>query len=95
MLITPEGKYIHGGLLSRLFSEMPHVKEFQVVQRSINSLDVYIIPELNFDERDFDQMRSAITSRSPGWILNIHIVDMIERTGAGKYKFVINEVSNV
>jgi len=92
MLITPEGKHIHGEYITHLFWEVPHIKEFQVVQREINRLTFNIVPEDGFDEKRLDYVRTVISSRSKGWNIDFRFVDAIDRSRAGKYKFIINEL---
>lgn len=92
MLITPEGKHIHGEYITHIFWEIPHVKVFQVVQKKIDQLTFNIVPEDGFDEKSLDYVRAVIGSRSKGWNIEFQFVDAIDRTRAGKYKFIINEL---
>lgn len=92
MLITPEGRHIHGEYISHIFGRLSHVREFQVIQTEIDQLVFNIVPELGFDEKCLDYIRSVVGSRSKGWRLQFQFVDAIERTGAGKYKFIINKL---
>jgi phenylacetate-CoA ligase len=92
MLVTPEGKHIHGEYITHIFWEIPHVKEFQVVQKEINRLTFNVVPEEGFDEKQLDRIREVVAKRSPGWDIEFNYVDAIERTGAGKYKFIINNL---
>lgn len=94
MLVTPEGKHIHGEYITHIFWEIPHVKEFQVVQKEINRLTFNVVPEEGFDEKSLDYVRTVIGSRSKGWHVDFQFVDAIDRTRGGKYKFIINEVSH-
>lgn len=94
MLITPEGKNIHAMYITAIFWKIPHVKEFQVVQKEVGKLIINIVPEPAFDEKSLDYIRSVIATRSKGWDLEFHFVDAIDRNRAGKYKFVINEIGN-
>lgn len=92
MLLTPEGKYVHGEFFTHIFWEISGVKEFQVVQDSPERIIIKIIPEDGFDERETNKIKSYIKRRSEGWNVEFRLVDEIERTSAGKYKFVINEM---
>ncbi len=92
MLETPEGKYIHGEFFTHIFWEINGVKEFQTVQEKIDKIIIKIIPEEYFDEDQLDIIRKIIRKKSEGWNVEFKFVDKIERTGAGKYKFVINEI---
>lgn len=95
MLITPEGKHIHGEFFTHIFWEIPHVREFQIVQVALERLVIKIVPEPAFDEECLRGVQDIIHSRSPEWDVEFKLVDVIDRSRAGKYKFVINEVFNV
>lgn len=94
MLITPEGKHIHGSFLSIAIKGIPHVREFQIRQTKVDRLVFKIVPEPGFDEANLEHIRGAIKLRSIGWKIDLQLVDAIERTRAGKYKYVINEVQH-
>jgi phenylacetate-CoA ligase len=95
MLITPEGKHIHGSLISIAIKKIPHVKEFQIRQTAVDRLVFSIVPESGFNEAGLEHVRETILLRSPKWKVDFKLVDAIDRTRAGKYKFVINEISHV
>jgi phenylacetate-CoA ligase len=70
------------------------VKEYQVVQEKLDKIVIKIVPEEDFDEGQLDKIREIIKKRSEGWNVEFTFVDKIERTGAGKYKFIINEIGD-
>lgn len=95
ILITPEGKTVHGWFFLYIFWEHgTKIKEYQVIQKSKEIIIIKIVPEDGFDEKQLDQIRGIVNKRSPGWNIEFQIVDRIEKTGAGKFKFIINEVIN-
>lgn len=95
-LITPDGKYIHGWFFLYIFWEYcKGVKEYQVVQKTSKNIEIKMVIEDDFDEEQLDRIREIVAKRSPDWDIEFKHVDAIERTGAGKYKFIINEVSHV
>ena len=96
MLFTPDGKNIHGWFFLYIFWDYGKgIKEYQVVQETLKRIVIKIVPEEDFDESQLDRIRKVVAERSPGWDIEFKYVDMIERTGAGKYKFIINEVTHV
>jgi len=92
MLVTPEGKHIHGEFFTHIFWEVKGVREFQVVQDRTDHLKVRIIPEQGFDRSELDKVRAYIAARSKAWAVDFEEVDRIERAGSGKYRFVVREV---
>jgi len=95
MLETPEGKYIHGEFFTHIFWEIDGVKEFQVAQDRLDTIVIKIVPEADFDEKQLDTIREIVRERSEGWNVEFKFVDAIERTGAGKYKFIINNIGAI
>ena len=93
VLVTPEGKNIHGWFFLYIFWEYcKGIKEYQVVQEKIDKIIIKIVPEEDFDEAQLDKIREIIRKRSEGWKVEFKFVDKIERTGAGKYKFIISKI---
>jgi len=93
VLFTPEGKNIHGWFFLYIFWDYGQgIKEYQVVQETLEKIVVKIVPEEGFDEKQLDRIREVVAKRSPGWDIEFKYVDAIERTGAGKYKFIVNEL---
>ena len=92
MLQTPEGKFVHGEFFTHIFWEIRGVKEFQVIQTSLENIVVKIVADQDFDRKQLDTIRSIVKNRSEKWNLEFKFVDQIERTKAGKYKFIISEL---
>jgi phenylacetate-CoA ligase len=94
VLVTPEGKSIHGWFFLYIFWEQQGIAEYQVIQETLEKIVIKIVPDEGFDERQLDRIRRVVRSRSEGWNLEFRIVDRIERTGSGKYKFIKNNYIN-
>ena len=95
MLQTPEGKYIHGEFFTHIFWEVDGVKEFQVIQEALDRIVIKIVQEEDFDEKQLGKIREIVKERSEGWNIKFKLVDAIDRTKGGKYKFIINEIEEV
>ena len=93
MLTTPEGTAIHGEFFTHIFWDVRNVREFQVVQDRKDHLTIKIVPEPDFDKRELEDVRGLIAKRSPGWRVDFEITTSIDRTKAGKYRFVISEMT--
>lgn len=94
ILKTPEGKYVHGSFFSHIFWQMDNIKEFQIIQKSLDRLIVKIIPEDNFDKQQLEEIKRIVRSKSREWQVEFELTKTLPRTSAGKYKYVINEVSH-
>ncbi len=93
ILVTPEGKNIHGWFFLYIFWEYcKGIKEYQVIQEKLDKIVIKIVPEEDFDEKQLDKIREIVKKRSEGWNIEFKFVDKIKRTKAAKYKFIINEL---
>jgi len=91
---TPEGRIIHGEFFTHIFWEIGWAKQFQIIQKSKKRLIIKIVPNSreDIDNEDLEKMRSIISNRTGPMELEFEIVDEIETTPAGKWRFIINEI---
>lgn len=93
IFVTPEGKSVHGWFFLYIFWEHGQgIKEYQLVQTAIDKIKIKIVPDKNFDEKEIETIRKIIVSKSPQWDVQFEEVESIDRTQAGKYKFIINDM---
>lgn len=92
ILQTPEGKFIHGEFFTHIFWEIKGVLEFQIIQITLNKILIKVISDDDFDENEIDKIQNIIRKRSEEWDVEVKLVDKIDRTKGGKYRFIINEV---
>ncbi len=97
LIITPEGKNIHGEFFSHIFWQMTCFKQFQVVQESLDKLIIKVIPYPAVEQSKLYeevQMISEIVHMRTGIMkITIEQVDNIPTTEAGKQKFIVTKVS--
>lgn len=93
MLVTPEGKNVHGYLFVHMLRDYGNeIKEYQVVQETVDKIQIKLVVEDGFDMRYLDKIRDAMRVRSEGWNVEFKFVDKIGTTGSGKYKFIENKL---
>jgi phenylacetate-CoA ligase len=93
MLQTPEGKYVHGAFFnSYMFGEINGIIEFQVIQKLLEKIVIKLVVDEKFDEKQLESIRSLVKSKSQKWNVEFEIVNQIERTKGGKYKFILSEI---
>ncbi len=92
---TPEGRTIHGEFFTHIFWEIAWAKQFQIIQKSKERLVIKIVPNSreDIDNEDLERMKSIISNRTGTMELELEIVDEIETTPAGKWRFIIREGS--
>jgi len=93
ILTSPDGKHVHGWYLGMLVAEFwkDQVKEFQVVQETPTKIVFNIVPEPHFNERVLDTIQQNMFERGFTWELELKVVNSIDKTRAGKYRWVINK----
>jgi phenylacetate-CoA ligase len=94
-IITPEGKQIPGEYFHCLIIDLniQCIKEFQIVQKTINKLTVYILKNQNEKINDVDRFITQI-QKDVGERVEIELlyVSSIKRTPSGKLRHVISDI---
>jgi phenylacetate-CoA ligase len=93
-IYAPNGVKIHGEFFSHIFYEIDWVRQFQIVQRKMDELIIKIVPESNerINENDLSKLNQIIINRTGEMNIIIEIVDQIETTKSGKWKFIVREI---
>ncbi len=94
MLLTPEGNTISSLFFATILDETPAVREYQIVQESRDRITIKIAPGQHFCERQLEEIASVVKTRSETWNVEFNVVDRIEKTSAGKYKYVVNKIAD-
>jgi phenylacetate-CoA ligase len=90
-IVTPEGR--RAGRLDHAFKKATNVAEAQLVQHTIDALDVSIVPRAGFGEADRAAIEAELRLRLGSTIaIRFHTVDRIARTAAGKVRFAVSHV---
>nr|WP_321430913.1 phenylacetate--CoA ligase family protein [uncultured Methanolobus sp.] len=94
ILITPEGKSVHGWFFLYIMWQYCHgVKEYQVIQKQVDLIVIKLVIDDQFDEKQLNNIKEIVREKSDSWVLKFEFVDKIERTKAGKLKFIISELN--
>jgi phenylacetate-CoA ligase len=93
ILQTPEGKAVHGWFLLYIFWKYGKgIKEYQVIQDRLDHLLIKMVIEDGFEENQLYVVQQILKQKSNAWSVDFVFVNKIERTKAGKYKFIISEL---
>ena len=96
MIKTPDGRFVPGEFFPHLMKEFKEIKQFQVIQKSLDNLVIKIIKNGSFNNGRLkflqDEARNVL-----GQNINIDIqfVDEIPLTATGKFRVTISEISQV
>lgn len=90
LVITRDGRQMvrfHG-----IFVGIPHIREGQVIQESIDRFRLKVVTDEGFNEDDQKLLHKRFKDRIGEIHLEIERVDAIERTKRGKFKAVISNI---
>lgn len=93
VITTKDGRLISSSILTHPFKPMKNVSESQIVQENRDTIRIKIVRRAGYDDSDTEYLINEIGMRI-GREMNIHIefVDEIERTAAGKFRWVVSKV---
>jgi len=93
VVMTPEGRYV--GRLDFIFKPITTVQEAQIIQETINKIVIRVVPLTNYTIKDREKIISIIKQYLGTSIkYAIEEVPSLERTKAGKVKYVISNIQN-
>lgn len=86
---------IRVGRLDHIFKDMVNVSEAQIRQLKAGAISILIVRGASFTERDEGRLRQEIAKRLGSDLrVGVEYVDRIERTRAGKVRFVVSEMGD-
>ena len=97
-IITPEGKYIPGEYFHYIIIDhhIHGIKEFQILQKSINKLTVYIVKNPNEKTNDVNRFINLIQKEAGENVeIELEYTSLIKRTSSGKLRHVISKVNKL
>lgn len=82
---TASGKFMVVHFFTGIFEFIPEIKQFRVIQRTINEIEIEYIPDNNFDNRKLDEIRFKIQEHlKEAFPISFRKVDFIPATKSGK-----------
>lgn len=88
-----DGIIIYGERFTHIFYFKNHVKQFQVIQRSLDEILVKIVPTLPIEDWMLEQIRNEIREVMGEIDINFDVCSEIDKTVTGKRRYTICEVS--
>lgn len=90
-VVTPDGRHV--GRLDHAFKAAFNVREAQIIQETIESIDIKIVPRREFQPDDIGPILDELRLRLGHEIaVRVLLVESIPRTSSGKFRFVISRV---
>jgi phenylacetate-CoA ligase len=93
-LITPGGRVLHALAIIYPLRESPLVKQFQVVQETVDRIVLRIVPERELSADEIQGLiKKARLAVGGGVEVAVDCVGEIPRLASGKYRYVISNVA--
>ncbi|PCI66331.1 MAG: hypothetical protein COB38_10270 [Gammaproteobacteria bacterium] len=94
--VKPDGSKIHGEYFTHLFYELPQVKQFQMIQQSLEQIDLKIVETSSQTDHDYLEPIIFKTKAMLGEQVqvDVEILDEIKPTSTGKLLFTISKISD-
>ncbi len=90
---TPIGGKIPGELFPHLFKEFPGIEKFQVTQKSIEKIIIFLVINDKFSDQNLEQIKTEINRYSHGSLnITFNKVPDIPLTTSGKHRVTICEI---
>jgi len=95
MLMTPEGEYIGSASMSVVFELVNNIQEVQIIQNKMDEIIVKVVKLENFNKYDLNLLKDRLKERLGSKVsIKVIFVNQIKRTRAGKFKFIISNITN-
>jgi phenylacetate-CoA ligase len=93
-VVAHDGTVMHGLALIYVVRDIPGVRQFKVIQESLDRTRVLIATDEAFRESDLDNIRDGIGRRLGSRVqVQIDRVRQIPREASGKYRYVVSHVN--
>jgi phenylacetate-CoA ligase len=91
---TPDGRIVPGEFFPHMLKDVRGLLQYQVVQRTLDSLDITLVRLPDFDESGLDYIRRE-TARVLGNDIGVrlHFADSIASTQSGKFRVTVSELA--
>ncbi|MEZ5550319.1 MAG: hypothetical protein R3E82_05485 [Pseudomonadales bacterium] len=90
-----DGRLISPSVLTHPFKPMHSVSESQIVQNTQDSIEIRIVPREGYSTADTEHLLSEFSKRlGKNVSVSVKLVEKIERTASGKFKWVVSNVKN-
>jgi phenylacetate-CoA ligase len=93
MVVSSNGKKIHGAFFHYMFKSDSRVRQFQVIQNHYDQLEIRIVTDESTPFNGEDRLRERICHEFETPLeITFRYVDAIEPESSGKYRWIICKV---
>lgn len=92
-VVAQDGTVMHGLALVYVIRDLPGVKEFKIVQESLDSTQVYLVTEAGFEMKSEQAIVAGFKQRlGVGVHIQIERVAEIPKEASGKFRYIVSKV---
>ena len=92
-ILTPDGRYVSGSLLTFPFKPMRNIKKSQIIQDDVHAVKIKIVKNEQYSKKDSGLLIGGLKKCLGNDIkITLEFVDDIARTKNGKFRWVISNV---
>ena len=93
-LVAQDGTVMHGLSLIYIVRDLAGVKQFKIVQESLDRTDILLVTDERFDQANLAQIvRGAKARLGQTVTVNVQLVHEIAPERSGKYRYVVSKVA--
>jgi len=94
-ILTPKGKHVSGGGLNQLAMGINSIIEYQLVQKSLDRVVLYMVVSINYSREDEEIIINRLNKSLDNSIsISVEIVDTILRRKSGKFQLIKSEINH-
>lgn len=90
MIVLKDGNYLPGEFFPHLFKDFD-IEKFQVVQETVDLLNISIVKGKNFHSQDLEYLKRKIREYTKNIEIKFSFVEEIEISPSGKHRFTISK----
>ena len=94
VIYKKDGSKIDGQFFTTLFFEKKGIKGFQLVQKSLDNVILYVVKSQLFQESELSAIIERIRNELQGVDVNVTFCDKINLTSTGKIMYVYSEIGS-
>jgi phenylacetate-CoA ligase len=93
-VIAADGTVMHGLALIYILRDQPGIREFKVVQETLDLTRVYVVTEPTFQTESIDKIVSGLKQRlGSGVHIEVQQVASIPAEKSGKFRYIVSHVA--
>ena len=93
-LVAHDGTVMHGLSLIYIVRDLAGVKQFKIVQESLERTDILLVTDERFDQANLVQIERGAKARLGQTVtVNVQLVNEIAPERSGKYRYVVSKVA--